>query len=68
MAKRIDKSSVEISSSFEDAATRDREYWLSKSPIERLAACELVRQVTYGYDPATARLPRSFEVLDGREG
>jgi hypothetical protein len=46
MALRIDKSFFEISSSFEDAANRDREYWLSKSPIERLAACELVRQVT----------------------
>jgi hypothetical protein len=29
-------------------------YWLSKTPDERLEALELVRQVLYGYDTATA--------------
>jgi hypothetical protein len=64
---RIDKSSIEVVSSFEEAAAKDREFWLSKTPLERLAACELVRQITYGYDPATARLPRSFEILERGE-
>ena len=63
----LDKSAVEIISSFEEADRKDREYWLAKSPIERLAACELVRQLTYGYDPATARLPRVFEILERGE-
>jgi hypothetical protein len=65
---RIDKSSVEVFASFDEAEAKDRDYWLSKTPIERLAACELLRQITYGYDPATARLPRSFETLERGTG
>lgn len=42
----------------------DLEYWLSKTPQERLEALELLRQTMYGYDPATARLQR---VLDFTE-
>ena len=60
----IDKSVIRVFDSFEQAEAKDREYWLSKTPLERLAACELLRQITYGYDPATARLPRSFEILE----
>jgi len=48
---------------FEQAEMDEREYWLSKTPTERLAALELLRQMNYGYDPATARLPRSLEIL-----
>jgi hypothetical protein len=40
----------------------DREYWLSKTPAERFEALELLRQIAYGYDPATERLQRVFEV------
>ena len=65
---RLDKTALEIVSSFEEAEAKDREYWLAKTPVERLAACELLRQMTYGYDPATARLPRSFEILDRGAG
>ncbi len=32
----------------------DKEFWLSKTPQERLEAVELLRQLNYGYDPATA--------------
>ncbi|MBI3118646.1 MAG: hypothetical protein HYZ00_08165 [Candidatus Hydrogenedentes bacterium] len=28
------------------------EFWLSRTPEERLAAVEYLRQMTYGYDPA----------------
>jgi hypothetical protein len=65
---KLDKATVEIVNSFEEADAKDREYWLSKTPIERLAACELLRQMNYGYDPFTARLPRSFEILERGEG
>jgi hypothetical protein len=65
---RLDKSTVEVFETFEEAEAKDRAYWLAKTPIERLAACELLRQITYGYDPATARLPRSFEILERGEG
>jgi hypothetical protein len=67
MEFRLDRTAFEIVSSFEEAEAKDREYWIAKTPLERLAACELLRQMTYGYDPATARLPRSFEILERGE-
>ena len=47
---RMDRSKVEICTSFDDAELRDRRYWLTKTPTERLAALELLRQLNYGYD------------------
>jgi hypothetical protein len=41
---------------------RDRAYWLTRDPAERLAAIELARQIHYGYDPATTRLQRVYSV------
>lgn len=42
----------------------DKEYWLSKTPQERLEAVELMRQIIYGYDPSTAKLRRDvFEIV-----
>ena len=40
----------------------EKEYWHAKTPQERLAAVELMRQINYGYDPTTTRLQRVFEV------
>ena len=40
----------------EDAEREDRLFWHSKTPAERLAAAEQLRQVAYGYDAATARI------------
>jgi len=37
-------------------------YWHSRTPVERMQAAELIRQVLYGYDPATARLQRPLAV------
>jgi hypothetical protein len=42
--------------------TKDRQYWMSKTPAERFEALELLRQIAYGYDPATERLQRVLEV------
>jgi hypothetical protein len=52
---RLDKSAFDV---IPLEAANDKAYWLSRSPYERLRAAELLRQVTYGYDPATARLQR----------
>jgi len=41
----------------------DRQYWLSKTPDERFEALEILRQIAYGYDPATERLQRIFEII-----
>lgn len=36
--------------------------WRSKSPVERLLALKLMRQIIYSYDLATTRLQRVFEI------
>ncbi len=42
----------------------ERDYWATKTPEERLAALEFMRQVMYGYDPTTVRLQRVLEVAE----
>jgi hypothetical protein len=46
-----------------EAAEEDRTYWHSKTPAERLAAAEQLRQVAYGYDPITARIQATAELI-----
>ncbi|MBN1591955.1 MAG: hypothetical protein JW941_01755 [Candidatus Coatesbacteria bacterium] len=59
---RLDKSAFSVVS-LEDA-DNDLEYWLGKTPEERLSAVEINRWLVYGYDRATARLQRVFEVAE----
>jgi len=40
----------------QEAEQEDRVFWHSKTPMERLAAAEQLRQVAYGYDASTARI------------
>ena len=40
----------------------EKSYWLQKTPQERLEALEQMRQILYGYDPATTRLQRVLTV------
>lgn len=54
---------IEVETMIEEAKSGDRTYWHSRTPQERLRALELMRQKAYGYDPATARLQRVFEVV-----
>jgi hypothetical protein len=42
----------------------EKAYWKSKTPLERMENLEFMRQVNYGYDPATARLQRVLEVVE----
>ena len=49
--------------SAEEAALEDRTYWHSKTPAERLAAAETLRQVAYGYDPITGRIQAVAQLL-----
>lgn len=58
----VDRSALEVTALGDDSS--EREYWLSRSPEERLAALELMRQIIYGYDPATTRLQRVLEIAD----
>jgi len=43
--------------------TNDKDYWLSKTPIERMQHIELLRRINYGHG-ATARLQRIFEITE----
>jgi hypothetical protein len=46
----------------------EKAFWLSKTPQERLAAMELMRQIAYGYDPSTTRLQRVLTVTQREPG
>ena len=57
---KLDKTIFIVSSLFDESD--DKQYWLSRTPYERLVAVELMRQVVYGYDPSTSRLERVLEI------
>ena len=59
---KMDKTAFSVTTLFEKSG--DKEYWLSKTPQERLEALELMRQINYGYDPTTERLQRVLEVAE----
>ena len=56
---RLDKSSFSVLSLSDQS--NDRDYWLSRTPIERMRHIELLRRINYGHG-ATARLQRIFEI------
>lgn len=60
---RFDRSHIEIVDSFEDGERIDREYWLSRTPEERLLYMEYLRRLNYGR-AATARLQRVLEIVE----
>jgi hypothetical protein len=59
-ALKIDKKALSVASLLEPSD--EKAYWLSRTPSERLQAAELMRQIVYGYDPATTRLQRVLEI------
>jgi hypothetical protein len=61
-AARLDRSAFQIASL--DDESDERAYWRAKSPAERMEALELMRQIVYGYDPATTRLQRVLEIAE----
>ena len=61
---RVNKGTLSVLSSFEEADAADKAYWHSKTPQERLEAIELMRQINYGYNPTTERLQRVLEIAE----
>ncbi len=59
---RMDKTAFSMVSLSEEPD--EREYWQTKTPQERLETMELLRQLNYGYDPATARLQRVLAIAE----
>jgi hypothetical protein len=57
---RVDRTAFTIASLSDPSD--EKEYWLSKTPEERLEAVELMRQIIYGYDPSATRLQRVLEI------
>ena len=60
---RLDKTVFSVIS-LEEADNDEVEFWLSKTPYERLDALETLRQIFYGYDPTTTRLQRFFVIAE----
>ncbi len=63
-AIRLDRSAFQIGTLGDDE--EERAFWRAMSPEQRLQALELMRQIIYGYDPATTRLQRVLEVAELR--
>ena len=61
-AARLDRTAFQVGSLDDDR--EEVEYWRAKTPEERMEALELMRQIIYGYDPATTRLQRVLEIVD----
>jgi hypothetical protein len=59
---RLDRAAFVVASLDDDSS--EREHWRSKTPGQRMEALELMRQIIYGYDPATTRLQRVLEVAE----
>jgi hypothetical protein len=57
----LDKTAFSVVS-LEEQDEQDKQFWLSKTVTERLAADELMRQLNYDYDPAATRLQRVLEI------
>lgn len=60
---RIDRTAFSVVSSFEEADKQDKEYWLSRTPLERLQHMELLRRINYG-DAATAPIRKIIEIAE----
>ncbi len=59
---RMDRTAFSVASLSDPSD--EKEFWLSKTPAERLQALEFLRQIVYGYDPATTRLQRVLEIAE----
>src|SRR5258705_6779453 len=59
---KLDRSVVRFTT-FAQSDIDDRAFWHAQTVAVRLAQVERLRQMNYGYDPATARLQRVFGVI-----
>lgn len=58
---KIDRTKLTIFSSFEEAEKADREYWLSRTPEERVSHTLRLRRMNYGHR-AAERLQRVYRI------
>ena len=60
---KIDRSAFSVIA-LDEQDEDEKRYWHSKTPQERLAAAELMRQINYDYDPVSDRIQRVIEVVE----
>jgi hypothetical protein len=58
----VDRSAVKTGSAFGESD--EKAFWLNQTPLDRLEAVELLREIAFGYDPTTARLQRVLETAE----
>ena len=58
----VDRSRVVVGSVRDESD--EKAFWLGKTPLERLEAVELLREIAYGHDAISARLQRVLEVAE----
>jgi hypothetical protein len=63
---RVDRTAFSIVSLYDEDS--DLQYWLARTPDERLSAVEQIRQIVYGYNPSTVRLQRVLEIAKLKPG
>ena len=63
---RMDKTAFSAASLTDPSD--EKQYWQTRTPEERLAALELMRQICYGYDPAATRLQRVLSITQRESG
>ena len=61
----LDRTHIETGSfeDFDDTFS-DIEFWMSRSPIERMQGIEFLRQSCFNYDPVSERLQRVFDIVE----
>ncbi len=61
---KLDRTQLVIEDLHGRAELSDRTYWENRTPMERLRAVQIDRQVAYGRASASRRLQRILEVVD----
>jgi hypothetical protein len=56
----VDRTTFSLAGMADSSA--DKEYWLSRTPEERLQSVEMLRRINYGTGPSAERLQRILEI------
>ena len=56
----VDRTTFSLTGMTDSSA--DKDYWLSRTPEERLQFVEMLRRINYGTGPSAERLQRILEI------
>lgn len=57
---KLDKTKISVSNSFDN--TEEKQFWLSRTPQERLAQVERLRRIAFG-EETTKRMKKVLEIV-----